>query len=298
MHMAHGPGHFFRGTEGQDMAGIDIVLFQDVPGLADCVHRADLYDNGAADAAFFRYTMPKLAASQSHIQPLKQGRAMCEIFGAFGWSEGLPYIKALADSMLIAGINHFVPHAFTPKDEDPDCPPHFYNGGRNEQYPLFKNLMEYMGRCAHLLCGAKHKADVAVFYNAEGHWTDGKNQSFRYICRELTQNLLDFDIIPKDILRDAPVEQGRLLVAGTPYLADITMVDGISYGNKALINALLAEMGAERVPAGIETIQIDHSAIENLTMGEVDLYFAITAGVVPVCILIFCFILLRRRKNH
>lgn len=217
MHMAHGPGHFFRGTEGQDMAGIDIVLFQDVPGLADCVHRADLYDNGAADAAFFRYTMPKLASSQSHIQPLKQGRAMCEIFGAFGWSEGLPYMKALADSMLIAGINHFVPHAFTPKDEDPDCPPHFYNGGRNEQYPLFRNLMEYMGRCSHLLCGAKHKADVAVFYNAEGHWTDGKNQSFRYICRELTQNQLDFDIIPNDILADAAVANGRLLVNGEDY---------------------------------------------------------------------------------
>ena len=217
MHMAHGPGHFFRGTEGQDMAGIDIVLFQDVPGLADCVHRGELYDKGAADAAFFRYTMPKLAASQSHLQPLKQGRAMCEIFGAFGWCEGLPYMKALADSMLIAGINHFVPHAFTPKDEDPDCPPHFYNGGRNQQYPLFKNLMEYMGRCSHALSGGRHKADVAVFYNAEGHWTDGKNQSFRFVCRELTQNLLDFDIIPNDILLDAPVENGRLRINGEDY---------------------------------------------------------------------------------
>jgi hypothetical protein len=110
-----------------------------------------------------------------------------------------------------------VPHAFTPKDEDLDCPPHFYNGGRNEQYPLFKNLMEYMGRCSHLLCGAKHKADVAVFYNAEGHWTDGKNQSFRYICRELTQNQLDFDIIPNDILLSAPVKGGRLVVNGEDY---------------------------------------------------------------------------------
>ena len=217
MHMAHGPGHFFRGTEGQDMAGIDIVLFQDVPGLTDCVHRGQIYDNGAVDAAFFRYTMPKLAASQSHIQPQKQGKAMCEIFGAFGWVEGLPYMKALTDTMLLSGINHFVPHAFTPKDEDPDCPPHFYNGGRNEQYPLFKNLMEYTGRCAHVLCGARHKADVAVFYNAEGHWADGKNQSFRYICRELTQNLMDFDIIPNDILAAAAVENGRLLVSGEDY---------------------------------------------------------------------------------
>lgn len=243
MHMAHGPGHFFRGTEGQDMAGIDIVLFQDVPGLADHVHRAELYDKGAADAAFFRYTMPKLAASHSHIQPLKQGRAMCEIFGAFGWSEGLPYMKALADTMLLSGINHFVPHAFTPKDEDPDCPPHFYNGGRNEQYPLFKNLMEYMGRCAHILCGAKHKADVAVFYNAEGHWTDGKNQSFRYICRELTQNLLDFDIIPNDTLQDAPVKNGRLSVNGETYGALIVSESEILPENVLSTLRRLAQAG-------------------------------------------------------
>ena len=245
MHMAHGPGHFFRGTNGQDMAGIDIVLFQDVPGLADHVHRAELYDMGEADAAFFRYTMPKLAASHSHIQPLKQGRAMCEIFGAFGWCEGLPYMKALADSMLVSGINHFVPHAFTPKDEDPDCPPHFYNGGRNEQYPLFKNLMEYMGRCSHILCGARHKADVAVLYNAEGHWSDGKNQSFRYICRELTQNLLDFDIIPNDILRDAPVEQGRLLVNGEDYGALIVSESEILPEN---VLATLKRLAAQGLP--------------------------------------------------
>ncbi|MBQ8351105.1 MAG: Gldg family protein [Clostridia bacterium] len=91
---------------------------------------------------------------------------------------------------------------------------------------------------------------------------------------------------------------GRLLVAGSPYLADIGMVDGASYGNKALINALLSEMGAERVPAGVENIQIDRTAIENLTMGEVDIYLTVAAVVLPVCILALCFILLRRRKNH
>ena len=243
MHMAHGPGHFFRGTEGQDMAGIDIVLFQDVPGLLDCVHRGKLYDNGAADAAFFQYTMPKLAASQSHIQKEKQGRAMCEIFGAFGWAEGLPYMKALTDTMLVSGINHFVPHAFTPKDEDPDCPPHFYNGGRNEQYPLFRNLMEYMGRCAHALTGGVHKADVAVFYNAEGHWTDGKNQLFRHICRALTQNLIDFDIIPNDILENATVADGRLQVNGEDYGALIVSESQILPANVLACLGRLAKAG-------------------------------------------------------
>lgn len=91
---------------------------------------------------------------------------------------------------------------------------------------------------------------------------------------------------------------GHLLVSGSAYLADSLMVDGAGYGNKALINALLEEMGATRVPAGIENIQIDRTAIEDLTMGEADLYFAISAVVLPVCILLGGFIFLRRRKNY
>ena len=193
MRLGYGSGHYFRALDGQDMAGIDIVLMQDVPGIYNNIHRSPLADGGSADPAFFHYTLPKLAASHSHIQPLKGGRAMCEIFGAFGWAEGLPFMKGLADTMLSSGVNHFVPHAFSPKDEDEDCPPHFYNGGRNIQYPLFKNLMDYMGRCSHMLFGGTHIADVAVFYNAEGEWTGGENKTFFDICRTLTQNLIDFE---------------------------------------------------------------------------------------------------------
>lgn len=215
--LGYGSGHFFRALDGQDMAGIDIVLTQDIPGVTNHVHRSLLTDGGRAEPAFFRYTLPKLASSHAHIQPLKKGRAMCEIFGAFGWAEGLPYMKGLADIMLASGVNYFVPHAFSPKEEDEDCPPHFYNGGKNIQYPLFKNLMEYMARCSHALSGGTHVADVAVFYNAEGEWTGGKNQLFYDACRTLTQNLIDFDIVPYDAIKDASVENGRLQINGESY---------------------------------------------------------------------------------
>ncbi|MBO5270328.1 MAG: glycosyl transferase family 2, partial [Clostridia bacterium] len=215
--LAYGSGHFFRALDGQDMAGIDIVLIQDIPGVLDGTHRASCCDGGIGDPAFFHYTLPKLASSHAHIQPLKQGRAMCEIFGAFGWAEGLPYMKGLADLMLASGVNHFVPHAFSPKEEDPDCPPHFYNGGKNVQYPLFGTLMDYMGRVSHLISGKKHKADVAVFYNAEAEWTDGSAPFFHPICRVLTQGLTDFDIVPFDVLSDAKARDGRLVVNGEDY---------------------------------------------------------------------------------
>lgn len=221
MRMGYGAGHFFRALDGQDMAGIDIVLMQNVPGVLNNIHRAPLADGGKADPAFFSYTLPKLGASHAHIQPLKAGRAMCEIFGAFGWAEGLPFMKGLADTMLSSGINYYVPHAFSPTSEDKDCPPHFYNGGKNIQYPLFKDLISYMKRVAHVISGGTHKADVAVFYNAEGEWTGGKVQQFSEICRTLTRGLIDFDIVPYDALCDAEVKNGKLYINGESYGAFI-----------------------------------------------------------------------------
>ena len=217
MRLGYGAGHYFRALDGQDMAGIDIVLMQDIPGMSNVIHRSPLADGGVADPAFFRYTLPKLASSHAHIQPLKRGRAMCELFGAFGWAEGLPFMKGLADIMLASGVNYFVPHAFSPREEDTDCPPHFYNGGKNIQYPLFKNLMGYMGRCSHMLSDSTHKADALVFYNAEGEWCNENGHLFFDVCKNLTRGLIDFDIAPLDYLKDAEVENGRIYINNEDY---------------------------------------------------------------------------------
>lgn len=217
MRTGYGGGHFFRALDGQDMAGMDSVLHQNIPGVNENVHRVPLADEGYANPAFFDYTLPKMTASHAHIQPLKQGRAMCEIYGAYGWTEGLTFMKQLTDLMLVSGINHFVPHAFSPMVDDPDCPPHFYNGGKNIQYPQFKQLMQYMGRTCHVMQGGKHKASVAVFYNAEGEWSGCKNQLFQEVCKQLCRGNIDFDILPYDVLQDALVQDNKICVNGETY---------------------------------------------------------------------------------
>jgi len=124
---------------------------------------------------------------------------MCEIFGAYGWAEGLPMMKYLADHMLVNGVNQFVPHAFSPKFPDTDCPPHFYAKGNNPQHINFKYLMKYMKRISYILSGGTHKADVLVLYNAEGEWTGGEYEYYSKIAKILTQNQIDFDFVPCDI---------------------------------------------------------------------------------------------------
>lgn len=97
----------------------------------------DAYQTGGSDGQFYHYALAKLGASAASLYPHKEGRAMCEAFGAYGWNEGLKTMKWIADHLVSRGINYIVPHAFSPKAyPDFDCPPHFYAHGHNPQYRL------------------------------------------------------------------------------------------------------------------------------------------------------------------
>lgn len=218
MRLGHGPAHYFRALNGQDMGGIDVVLHQVVPGMQNLNHTASVFQN-MVDADFYHYALGKLASSHAHIQPLKQNRAMCEIFGAYGWAEGLPLQKKLADHMLVRGINYFVPHAFNPKYPDFDCPPFFYAEGRNLQYKLFGKLMSYLQRCCYLLENGDPVITVAVFYNAEAEWSGGRYELFQNTAKQLMQNQIDFDFLPEDSLYEASGREQKLCVANRTYHA-------------------------------------------------------------------------------
>lgn len=71
-------GHYFRGLDGQDMSGIDIVLHQVMPGMAD-YKTAALVSGGMVDGEFFHYVLGQLAASHARQNPNMNGRAMCEV---------------------------------------------------------------------------------------------------------------------------------------------------------------------------------------------------------------------------
>ncbi len=204
-----GAGHYFRSTDGQDMSGIDVVIHQVIPGMAEYRVAADVV-YGDIDSVFYHYILPKLGASHAHIQQLKQGRALCEIFGAYGWPEGLKMMKWLTDYALVRGINHFVPHAFSAKPDNPDAPPHFYDAGRNPQYRDFRILMQYMNRLCHLFNGGIHVATALILYGAEADWTGRECMPMEKVAKTLYDNQLDYDIVPEDYLKEIHKEKEKL----------------------------------------------------------------------------------------
>ncbi len=223
-HTIHSAGHYFKALRPQDMSGIDVVLHQIMPGLTEC-NSAACIGQKTANAKFFNYTLAKLASSLAHITPHMQRRAMCEIFGAYGWAEGTRIMKYLADHMLVRGINYFVPHAFSPKPNDPDCPPNFYATGENPQYKYFGHLMRYMNRVCHVLQGSIHVNTCAILYDAESAWNGTDFLSLDEVAKVLCDHQLDYDILPPEVLGDMDKNgcingehYGLILVPATDYL--------------------------------------------------------------------------------
>ncbi|MBQ2724994.1 MAG: glycosyl transferase family 2 [Clostridia bacterium] len=219
-------GHYFRSLDGQHMSGIDIVLHQIIPGMSDYPHMCSASGN-YADPAFFDYVLAKLASSFAHIGLQTEGRAMCEVFGAYGWAEGTPIMKWLLDYLLVRGVNYFVPHAFSPAFPDPDCPPHFGANGKDPQFEGFSKLMAYGSRAAHLLTGGIHKADAAILYHGDAEWMnyDGDAMLTQVPAKILYDNHIDFDILPADCFTEdsgsrvyrAEADNGRLRIGNETY---------------------------------------------------------------------------------
>lgn len=207
--LGSGAGHFFRALDGQDMSGLDVVLWQLNPGFDEIPSR---WVADEADNELFNYGMAKMATSLAHIDPKKKGRTMAEVFGAYGWVEGLKLMKWLTDHMLVRGVNYFVPHSFSPKDfPDPDCPPHLYARGKNPQYRYYKYLNHYTNRLSHLLSGGTHIASAAVLYHAEAEWS-GDYMYFHKPVKELMRNQIDCDVLPCDaILENVQVNNNKLV---------------------------------------------------------------------------------------
>ncbi|MEG0768092.1 MAG: glycosyl hydrolase, partial [Clostridia bacterium] len=220
------------------MAGIDVVLHQIIPGLSQHMHVNSAY-GGMADPEFFDYVLAKLAASHAQIQPRMKGRAMCEVFGAYGWAEGTPMMKYLIDHLLVRGINYFVPHAFSPKYPDPDCPPHFNANGHNPQFSSFARLMHYTNQVSHLLSDARPVVDAAILYHAEAEWSGMPYMLVQKPARRLYEAQIDYHILPIDaILEQGCVEQGALAIGDMRY--SVLIVPYAAYLPKPFLRKLEA----------------------------------------------------------
>lgn len=212
-------GHYFRGLKWQTMAGIDDIGGQVEPGMED--RKKKNVFGATEDGEFYHYALGKLGSSLGALNPNMDGRTMCEIFGNYGWKEGVRLEKYLLDHFMVRGVNHFVPHAFTAKAyPDKDCPPHFYAHGHNPQYRHFGALMTYAERVTGMLSGGHAVCPVAILYHAEAEWC-GKAMLMQKPGRVLLDNQIDFHYVPADVFAERDFYKteltDKLTVNGLPH---------------------------------------------------------------------------------
>ena len=199
MHLGQGVGHYFRAMKGQDIAGIDNIGSQITPGNDNVNRHPGFQDLGGE---FFHYQLGKLGGSAAAIDPMKNGRCLCENFGAYGWHLGVRDMKWLVDYLVLQGVNYFVPHAFSMAEyPDADCPPHFYARGNNPQFPYFCKLMKYTDRLCNIFSDGKNVSQAAVLYEAEADWAGNAMKGYK-VGKELLTNQIDFTIVPSDVFTD------------------------------------------------------------------------------------------------
>ena len=200
------------------MAGVDVVHHQIVPGFTEKIHQ---WIAGDGDGEFFHFGLAKLAASAAYLDEKKKGRALCEVLWQLRMG-GRCFLYEMADEnplLLVRGINHFTPHAFSMSFPDRDCPPHFYARGNNVQFPAFAALMHYMERSATMLSEGDPVKDAAILYHAESEWTGGKTMFFQKPLRALMEHQMDADVVPDDLFADAKISDGLLCLGPRKYPA-------------------------------------------------------------------------------
>lgn len=213
-----GAGHYFRAMQAYEFAGVDIVLHQVLPGFAHIRH-ASFADGGFANTDFYHYVLGQLASSDAHLNK-KSGKALCEIFGAFGWGENVSMMKWLIDFMLVRGVTRFIPHSFTTHTHDVIFPPTFSAKNNDPQSEGVKKLFGYVQKAGAVIESGTHVVSVALLYTGFAEWIKpNSNKALESTARVLYDGHICYDILPEDVLQNAKVIDGKLVCKNAIYQA-------------------------------------------------------------------------------
>ena len=273
-------GHYFRSLRGQDMSGIDNIGGQVLPLGEDDTFPYFLCDTHRP-AEFWHYALAKLAQSAAAIEPRKQGNAMCEIFGNYGWREGTKLEKYQADHFLVRGINQFVPHAFSPRAfPDRDCPPHFYANGHDPLYRHFAQLCAYINRAATLTSGGKQICPVAVLYHGEAEWADSRAMPFEKPLRALYDAHMDCHVLPADVFGEREYHQTQM---GCPLVVNGQRYHALVVPEGAALPLAAAEGLTELAELGLPVFFVNRHPVQIAETGAPLPDVLLRQPAVPLC---------------
>jgi hypothetical protein len=169
----------------------------------------------------------KLASSAAHH--FGSARLLCESMGGTYWDCTLERMKWIANWEYVLGVNLFNNHGYHYSIEGErkrDWPPsQFYH---HTWWKYYNRFTDYMARLGHVLSGGTHVAKLLILYPINSIWTNyvpqkpGKlSKMMERNFNQLTDTLLrlhyDFDYVDEDVLSEAAVKNGKIIIRGEEF---------------------------------------------------------------------------------
>lgn len=179
-------------------------------------------------------------AVSSLARQLNKPYAMIESFHSLGWTMTLQDAKWMIDRLGSSGINLYNFHAFYYTIQDitkHDAPPSQFL--QNPYWKYYRKLADYVGRMGVLVSNTKADIQIAVLDPVAALWTRLGNpfQGFSYqgesetekaecesllkqwveVCKELLFHQLDYDHLDAELIEEARISEGRILLGQASY---------------------------------------------------------------------------------
>ncbi|KAB8137567.1 hypothetical protein F9U64_08605 [Gracilibacillus oryzae] len=231
---------------------------------------------------------PKMISALS--SQLNRDRALIECFHSVGWSMTLQDAKWMIDRMIALGINFFNFHAFFYTLNalvKHDAPPSQFL--QNPYWQHYQLLGDYVSRISYLMSQGKPVREIAVLDPTTTLWTkmanpfmkfsyagndekekeqlDRLKNNWRDLCLSMTKNHLDYDHLDPEILANAEISDGTIMLGKAQYsiliLPPMTNMEKAAWvkikqfmeqGGTVIANGILPYEDIENDPAVIEEI--------------------------------------------
>ena len=188
----------------------------------------------------------KLASSAAHYYG--STRLLCESMGGTYWDCSLERMKWIANWEYVLGVNIFNNHGYHYSIEGErkrDWPPsQFYH---HTWWKYYDKFTIYMSRLGHILSGGKHVAKILVLYPINSIWTNYVPQSrnnignviefdFNYLTDTLLRLHYDFDFTDEDILSEATVNNGKIIIRDEEF--EVLILPPLTHIKESTLNKL------------------------------------------------------------
>jgi len=190
----------------KNLLRLDQTRYQDIPGC-DCGHA-----KAGAPRDVLHHAIrgnARALASAAYVAG-KQG-ALCECYHSLSWGATLQDAKLIAESLLWAGIEILVPHAFfytTHALAKHDAPPTFFF--QMPYWPHWGALSRRLDRISQAFAGTHLDARILVVDPASGLPTAEQAHVHDALQQALAEEHLDFLVVDTELLEPSVISDGAV----------------------------------------------------------------------------------------